>query len=330
MVHKGIDSLAQGVSAPEFRAMNAATLDYWGETWLANTRANKERFGHFAGASMGKLWGVLKNQPAIVVGAGPSLRKNVHELKRAKEQGIKILACLHSFSFLIDNGIEPDYFVSIDAAPEVVDLITRGGKMPPSCYLELSRKFTLLAATISHPKLFDEWKGNVLFGHCLSGSLEFDNKSKEIESFNMNLSTGGNVLGACFYIAKSIMGANPIVFVGADMAYAPDGEFYAAGHTYDYEHFDAGDVVAKDIHGTDVRTHRAFFNFKTWFDSICRRVPGIYINATEGGILGAYEQGNLACYQYMSLQKVLHMYRIHELTVMQCEEPHLLNKSAVF
>ncbi len=330
MVHKGIDSATPAVMKHEIGAMNGYTVAYWRDKWLSNLRANREHYGPFSHRSLGKLWGILKNQPAIVVGAGPSLKKNVADLKRAREQGIKVLACLHSFSFLHDNGVEPDYYVSVDAAPEVADLMSRGGRETPEYYLRKTKRHILLASTTTHPETLRAWQGDVLFGHCLSGDNQFEREAKAIDDFNTNLSTGGNVLGACFYIAKSIMGANPIIFVGADLAYAPDGQFYAAGHTYDYEKVDKGDIVAQDIFGQQVRTHRAFFHFKTWFDHVCRRVPGIYINATEGGILGAYEQGNLACYQFLSLKRVLHMYRIHDHTVMQCEEPQLRNMSAVF
>ncbi len=58
-----------------------------------------------------------------------------------------------------------------------------------------------------------------------------------------------------------------------------------------------------------------------WFDYACCSVPGIYINATEGGCLGAYPDGNIRQIIQLSLKEVVQMYSHQEHMREQCENP---------
>jgi len=141
--------------------------------------------------------------------------------------------------------------------------------------------------------------------------------------FHTYLGTGGNVLGASTYFAKGILGANPIIFIGADFSFAnydvDKPMFHAWDSSYDAK---MGHVMkSTDVYGNMVRSWPSYLNFKSWFDYICTVVPGIWINATEGGCLGAYPEGNLMCVKPMDLEKVLTMYSLHKETLEQCENP---------
>jgi hypothetical protein len=128
------------------------------------------------------------------------------------------------------------------------------------------------------------------------------------------------------------MGANPIVFVGADFSFANSqphtcsdackpGEhsatsksvtkFHAWDSSYDKN---VGNVMcATDVFGNKVLTWQSYNNFRCWFESRMCKVDGIYINATEGGILGAYPNGNIAQIKQMSLEQVIKMYSISDM-----------------
>lgn len=54
-----------------------------------------------------------KDVPAIIVGAGPSLDKNIEDLKLAKGKAL-LIACDTALKPLISHGILPDLFVVVD------------------------------------------------------------------------------------------------------------------------------------------------------------------------------------------------------------------------
>jgi len=117
------------------------------------------------------------------------------------------------------------------------------------------------------------------------------------------------------------MGANPIAFVGADFSFTPEGKYY--DWEYDKKFEQDCDIRLKhvDIFGKEVITTQGFYNMKHWFDQVCMRTSGLYINCTEGGIMGSYDLGNIAAIQNMPLKDFFRMYRAYTFTKSQCESP---------
>ena len=62
----------------------------------------------------GLMEAIPTDVPAILVSAGPSLNKNVHELKRAKNKSF-IVAVDTALKPMLKAGIKPDVFITIDA-----------------------------------------------------------------------------------------------------------------------------------------------------------------------------------------------------------------------
>jgi hypothetical protein len=138
--------------------------------------------------------------------------------------------------------------------------------------------------------------------------------------FNTYVSTGGNVLGACLYIAKAIMGANPIIFMGADFSFGYNHKFHGWNSKYDATL--GATIKVTDVFGNKVHSYPSYYNFKHWFDYVCT-LPGIgiWINCTEGGCLGAYPEGNICQIMQMDLKDCLKMYNINECIRPQSEDP---------
>lgn len=67
-----------------------------------------------------------------------------------------------------------------------------------------------------------------------------------------------------------------------------------------------------DVFGMPRKTWQSYHQFKSWFDHRCMTVPGLYINATEGGTLGAYPEGNVDQILQKSLKEVIQMYSLSE------------------
>lgn len=309
---------------------DGVTIASWREIWLKNCRANYEKFGDFKEVGIGKLFGQFSHMPCIVAGSGPSLKANSHELlNKAKE--MKLVSCLHNFHHFEELGIDVDYYVTLDSGHIVIDEVTEGGKHDEDWYWERSKDKKLLAFIGTDPKLFEKWQGEVYFFNCPISDNELSKFSDEI-NYHTYIGTGGNVLGASTYIAKAIFGCNPIIFIGADFSFAnyntDKPKFHAWDSRYDK---DIGNTIPMvDIYGNRVLSWPSYANFKAWFDYICMVVPGVWINCTEGGTLGAYSEGVLQSVRPMDLADCIRMYTMFEEMREQCENPATEEKKLLF
>ncbi len=295
------------------------TIDRWKDQWLSQTRENHKKFGPFCNRAIGQLYGKFARQPCIVVGSGPSLKYNGHLLQDTK--GIPVVSCLHNFHFFADNNLRCDYFVSLDAGEVVIEEISEGGTKTPEEYLEMTRDYTLLAFVGSPTKLLELWRGPIYFFNCPIPNDDYMQQNMAIELFGNWISTGGNVLGAATYIAKAILGANPIAWVGADFSFSYTKKFHGWDSKYDK---DLGNYLRGiDIFGNKVLTWQSYFNFKLYFEWLACTVPGLYVNCTEGGMLGAYPEGNIKQIQQWNLDRFIRMYSLHNDMENQCRNPEL-------
>lgn len=299
------------------RSNDETTINSWRPTWIANVTANKKRFGSFKEHGLGQLWGHFQNKPCIVVGSGPSLKQNAHVLKENK--GIPVISCLHNFHFLEDLGVQVDFYVTLDAGDITIREVSEGGTKTEEEYWARTKEKTLLAFIGSPPKLLEKWQGKIYFFNCPVPDKAYEDEVKKLEVFNTMISNGGNVLGACTYIAKGIFGCNPVAFMGADFSFGYNHKFHAWDSSYDKTMGHC--IPLTDVFGNRVLTWQSYANFKAWFDHICSRVPGTWINVSEGGCLGSYPQGNIRQIHYMDLAEFFSMYQMSEHLKEQCSNP---------
>jgi hypothetical protein len=307
-------------------ASDTITINSWRAIWIKNIKENKKRFGSFKDHGLGKLFQALQHKPAIIAGAGPSLKVNGAQLKN--RAGITLISCLHNFHFFEDNDVDVDYYVTLDAGPVVLEEVSEGGSKTEDEYWARTKNRKLIAYIGSDPRLFEKWQGEVYFYNAPIPDPAYMKEIEAIEPFTTYVSNGGNVLGACLYIAKGIMGAVPIAFVGADFSFSYDKKFHAWDSKYDKS---LGYVVKMvDVYGNKVLSWGSYQNFKSWFDFIAIKVPGIYINCTEGGTFGAYPEGNLMAVRQMELSNFIGMYSMHEELRGQCESPDQPHNKILF
>lgn len=298
-------------------AGDRATIDFWREKWVANIKANKAKYGSFAEHSVGKLFQRHKYQPVIVAGAGPSLKRNGAELK--DRGGIPLVSCLHNFHFFEDMGVDVDYYVTLDAGEVTIPEVSEGGKLSADEYWARTKGKKLVAYIGTHPELLEKWQGEVYFFNCQIPNMEIENQITGIEKFWLDFSVGGNVLGACVYLAKAVLGASIVAFVGADFAFSYDKKFHGWDSKYDAN---MGQVLRSvDVFGNTVLTWPSYHGFKCFFDWFAQTVPGVYFNCTEGGTLGAYPEGNLAAIRPVDLCDFLSMLRMSENLRESMEKP---------
>lgn len=285
-----------------------STMDHWRHVWIGNTAANKQRFGSFKDHSVAQVFGAQAHKPVVIAGSGPSLKHNAHLLKDRGD--LCLVSCLHNFHFFEDLGVNVDYYVSLDAGTIVLDEVSEGGSKTADEYWDLTKNKTLVAYIGSNPELFKKWQGNILLFSAPIPDESIQKSVDEIEVFNVFLSSGGNVLGACLYFAKAILGSNQTVFVGADFSFdLEDNRFHSWDSKYDDNQGQY--LLATSIHGVKVKTWPSYWGFKQYFDSVALRVPGLYYNCTEGGLMGAYPEGNITAFKYMDLADYLGQLQMH-------------------
>jgi hypothetical protein len=292
---------------------DGSTIEFWRDTWINNIKANKQKFGEFGPKGIGNLFGEYLHRPVICAGAGPSLKYSIEGLKNRK--GIPLVSCLHNFQYFSDNGVDVDYWVTLDAGQVTVEEVHEGGKEQPAHYWEKTKGQTLLAFIGTCPELLEKWQGDIYFYNAMVPDDRYRKAIDEIEVFRQWVSNGGNVLGACLYISKAYLGAGAIIYVGADFSFGYDRKFHSFDSKYDKDM--GACVAAVDVFGNKVATWPSYNNFKSWFDWVSLNVPGIYINSTEGGTLGAYPDGNIHTIRQMDLKDAIAMYSISE-PITQC------------
>lgn len=300
-------------------ANDATTVTSWRDTWISQTRANHAVFGPFKEKSLGQLYNKHRNQPIFVLGSGPSLKKNAAQLVGNKT-GISIISCLHNFHYLEDLGVNVDYYVTLDSGPVTIEEIAEGGN-PDTDYWAKTKGKTLLAYVGSHPNLLAKWQGDIKFFNCPIPNQDIENEINAIERFRVLVSSGGNVLGACLYIAKAFLGCSTTIFLGADFSFSYEEKFHGWDSKYDAT---IGNYIKlTDIYGNKTKTWQSYANFKAWFDWVAQKVPGEYINCTEGGIFGAYNEGNIRAIKQMDLDDCIVRFSMSEHVRDQVENPEI-------
>jgi len=306
------------------------TIKSWKPQWIGQSEINSKSF-NFNDLTCMSEYCKESYKPVIIAGSGPSLKKNAYKLKQHRvlktdgsgyelgggRKDIKIVSCLHNFGYLEDNNImtKDDYYLTLDAGTITLPEVSEGGTKTEEEYWEISKDRTLIAVINTNPELLKKWRGRILFYMVPSTNELMDEYKKYLDVTKVpGFSVGGNALGACLYFAKAILGAGPIIMVGADFSFGYDHKFHSWDSHYDQQFSGLKDCV--DIFGNRVFTWPSYFGFKCWFDFMAMggtgRNPHIFINATEGGILGAYPEGNIKQILQIDLYNALRIFTMHD------------------
>lgn len=293
---------------------DAVTVKFWSEKWLNHIRANSQKYDLKANSAE-TLSGQYGYHPVIVAGSGPSLKKNAPLLIN-KPDKIGLVSCLHNFAYFTDLGLKCDGYLNLDAGDITIPEMSQGGKHPEQYYWDATKDNTLLAVTVSKPELVDRWKGPIKwFSSPVPDQAYMDEERKILGDFCLYYNVGGNALGASYYHARAVMGGMPIAMIGADFAFDYTHKFHSWDSPYDAQF--AGVVPLTDIFGNRVYSWPSYVNFAQWFHyqsyGGAGNNPMMLINCTEGGILGAFQAGNISTIKQMALIDFLEMYRHHEL-----------------
>ena len=287
------------------------TITSWQKTWLDNVRENAAKYDFFEHSVM-QDFKKFEYHPAIVAGSGPSLKKNVAELLK-KPDGIPLVSCLHNFGYFEDLGLNVEYYMNLDAGDVTIPEVSQGGTKPEQFYWDLTKDRTLCTSVCANPKLIEKWQGRILFFNSMVPSQEYIAEYQKITKFMLTYNVGGNTLGAALYHARAVLGCMPIAFVGADFAFDYTKKFHPFETPYDDQF--SGVIPCTDVFGNRVYAWNSYHNFKSIFEYYALGghlgVQPLFVNCTEGGILGAFDQGNMKQIIQMKLKDFLHTYCVH-------------------
>ncbi|MBS5364492.1 MAG: motility associated factor glycosyltransferase family protein [Clostridium sp.] len=225
---------------------------------------------------IGELIGKIpKNIPVIIISAGPSLEKNICELKKARNKAL-ILATDTAVDYLQKKDIKFDAIVTIDGDKKLERIGDEACKYLPM--------FTIPDAK---NEFLEENEGRKIW---ISGAGYLECL---YEKFNIKFPeyiAGGSVATAAFQIAKMI-GSKTIILVGQDLAYS--GKITHIGNVIDGYKSDGEDLFVEGILEDKVRTRYDWLRYLQWFESAIEQLGDdqFVIDATEGGakIHGAVE-----------------------------------------
>lgn len=309
---------------------DSQTVAAWKDKWLGNIRQNLAKFGSFASNGVGLLHNEWRGATCIVAGSGPSLALNIGMLKD-RPKHMKLISCLHNFHAMEDNGADVDYYVSLDAGPITVPEVSEGGLKTPDEYWEMTASRSLIAFIGTEPELLNKWRGKVYFFNAPVPDDAYMSEMLAIEPFHQFVSNGGNVLGACLYIAKGWLGAVTTAFVGADFAFSNRDKVKFHYWNSSYDAAIGATIRVVDIYGNTVKTWPSYHNFKMWFDYVSQVCPGFYINCTEGGTFGSYREGNIMSVIQMPLSKLFDIHNMSDRLKYRADEPlaKITNKDVI-
>jgi len=162
-----------------------------------------------------------KKPVVLVVGSGPSLKDPavIERIKEEHEKGTIIFACKAAIKVLYDQGVTPDYGVSMDPGAHIAN---------PNKIFK-APGMTHIIASSSDPELFEYLKDeNVIIFHSATGY------EKEVELYNTLFETHDCMGGGYNVVNRAVsaaffMGARKVILAGNDCGWRKDEDMYADG-----------------------------------------------------------------------------------------------------
>ncbi|MEM9418663.1 MAG: 6-hydroxymethylpterin diphosphokinase MptE-like protein [Planctomycetota bacterium] len=255
-----------------------------------------------AGATTNELHHAAKGYPAVCVGAGPSLVKNVHLLQDPEvRKNIVVIAVQTALKPLLDRGVEPDFVTALDYSPICARFYEGLPELP---------NVTLVAEPKANPAILDAFPGPVrvcrdAFNDQLLGDPATGGLGREI----VPIRGGATVAHLSFYLAQHL-GCDPIMFIGQDLGFS-DGLYYAPGtavhQVWDCElnPFNTIEMMEwqrivrmrghlrrfDDVHGRPIFSDEQMITYLKQFErdfADAEAADQLVIDATEGGMPKAH------------------------------------------
>ncbi|MFH1148444.1 MAG: 6-hydroxymethylpterin diphosphokinase MptE-like protein [Pseudomonadota bacterium] len=214
------------------------------------------------------LFEKFRNRPAVIVASGPSLSKNMDQLREIGDRAL-ILSCDASLVPLVQRNMRPHIVVTLERTEGTFHFFEHAGDCS-DMYLAL---LPLVRANV-----FESFNGKKLIVHRAFSHFNWLHYDKGTLNF------GPSVANMGFRIADAL-GCSPIILVGQDLAMAEDGNTHVKelifGERDEIYYESVFEVEGND--GRPVKTCKEWNTFRLCFEEDLETYEGVCINATEGG-----------------------------------------------
>lgn len=242
----------------------------------------------YSGDSICRFEGMLpEDTPVIVVAGGPSLEKNVEQLKKCRNQAF-ILAVDRVAGFLAKHDIVPHAYVTVDAE-KPVDLFDAEG---------IDAVPWFLCTTANHQAVQKISQARLIFCSTIYSYAKdlFQICGSDLPS----LDNGGSVATVAVSIGM-YLGSRRIILIGQDLALS-ERKIHAGGKDVDLSAGEDELLEVPGFYGSPVYTQVHLKSYIDFYRAYVQYHSEItFINATEGG---AYLQGM----EHMSLADAMTAY----------------------
>ncbi len=212
---------------------------------------------------------LLPGRPAVVVAAGPSLNNNVHLLRMLERRAV-ILSADASLKVLYKQGIYPHFVTTVERTPGIEHFFEGVSGLEQT---------VLAVASFTYPQTLASYAGPFLFMHRQYQFYEI--LGIDEDCFEM----GGTTAHCAFALAR-YMGCNPIIFIGQDLAFGPDGVTHADGCAFGQRQAyaaEAGRIEIPANMGGVIETCPLWLRLLREYERTLSGFEGLAVNATEGG-----------------------------------------------
>lgn len=216
-------------------------------------------------ARLAKFWN--PEIPVILVSAGPSLVKNMDELK--KVDGRALIFCVDTaLSTLLKRGIVPDLVGTTDALKNLAYFEEPGSLDIP--YMVTCNSRPYIVSHLTKPRIWGYDHG------CVRMLME--RHGVEVPRYHSSYGIAGGMFA--FLMDLHV---KKIILIGQDLAYSEDKKSHIDGRNEAFSDHEAREV--EGYYGQKVYTRTDWNTFREWFEKMLASMPEghVVINATEGG-----------------------------------------------
>lgn len=216
------------------------------------------------------LFGAFKGVPGVIVSTGPSLDKNIEELKNAVGKCVMFSAD-SALKVLLKHDITPHAAVSLERIMNVARMFW---ELPE----EYKEKIWLAGTPVIRKEAYDAWPGPTFMVYRAFAHFEWINIPKG------TLNIGPSCSNMAFKILETL-GCDPIIMVGQDCAFESAEKTHAdsAPSVTDLKLKEKDLIKVKGNVEEWVYTNHIYDMFRKAFVTDIAQYRGTCVNATEGG-----------------------------------------------
>lgn len=243
---------------------------------------------------IGRLENFYRGKPGFILSSGPSLEKNINDLGPYAEKAV-LFSVSRSARSLEKRGIQPHFIVHTEAKDHAYLLQN----------LATTSKTVFLLSDQCHPEIFKVPNAGVYVYQNRHNVITESLVQVDPTLRKPHVDSGGSVAHEAFCLAF-IMGCNPIVLVGQDLATSGGQVYSDTTHNRSFEHGDEHFRSVPGYFGPPATSLIHYTTFIHWFEEAVKYYGAqdpqrLFINATEGGAA-------ISGFQTMKLRDVLHRF----------------------